>query len=66
MLCSHGPSVVRTVLASDAHTTDDFSEYGLPAPDKVIAHTNMYWTWQGAPGRTASVAETAKVDFSAA
>jgi len=55
-----------TVLASDAHTTDDFSEYGLPAPDKVIAHTNMYWTWQGAPGRTASVAETAKVDFSAA
>ena len=55
-----------TVLAGDAHTTDDLSEYGLPAPDKVIAHTNMYWTWQDGPGRKATVAETAKVDFSAA
>ena len=54
------------VLASDAHTTDDFSEYGMPPPDKVIAHTNMYWTWQSAPGRTASVAETARVDFGGA
>ena len=54
------------VLASDAHTTEDFSEYGVPPADKVIAHTNMYWTWQGGPGRTATVAETAKVDFSAA
>ncbi|MEQ1872646.1 MAG: isochorismatase family protein [Ilumatobacteraceae bacterium] len=53
------------VLASDAHTTDDYSEYGLPPVDKVIAHTNQYWQWQGAPGRTASVTETAKVDFTA-
>ncbi len=53
------------VLASDAHTTDDYSEYGMPPPDKVIAHMNGYWRWQDAPGRTASVTETAKVDFSA-
>ena len=54
-----------TLLVSDAHTTEDFSEYGLPPADKVIAHTNMYWTWQAAPGRTASVVGTADVDFDA-
>ena len=53
------------VLASDAHTTDDYSEYGMPPPDKVIAHMNGYWKWQDAPGRSAGVTETAKVDFSA-
>ena len=52
-----------TVLVSDAHTTEDFSSYGLPSPDKVIAHTNMYWTWQAAPGRKASVVTTADVRF---
>ena len=54
-----------TLLVSDAHTTEDLSEYGLPPADKVIAHTNMYWTWQGGPGRTANVVETANVDFAA-
>jgi len=52
-----------TVLVADAHTTEDLSEYGMPAPDKVIAHTNMYWTWQAAPGRKASVVKTADVRF---
>jgi nicotinamidase-related amidase len=52
-----------TVLVSDAHTTEDLTEYGLPPVDKVIAHTNMYWTWQSAPGREASVVETAAVTF---
>jgi nicotinamidase-related amidase len=52
-----------TVLVSDAHTTEDFSDYGLPPADKVIAHTNMYWTWQAGPGRTASVVPTAEVTF---
>jgi SpoVK/Ycf46/Vps4 family AAA+-type ATPase len=51
------------ILVSDAHTTEDFSEYGLPSADKVIAHTNMYWTWQTAPDRIASVVETADVRF---
>ena len=55
-----------TVLVSDAHTTEDFTEYGMPPADKVIAHTNMYWTWQEAPERTASVLETADVGFEAA
>jgi nicotinamidase-related amidase len=55
-----------TTLVGDAHTTEDFSEYGLPPADKVIAHTNMYWTWQEGPGRKASVVETADVSFDAA
>ena len=55
-----------TVLVSDAHTTEDFSEYGLPPADKVIAHTNMYWTWQAGPERTTSVVATAAVGFEAA
>ena len=54
-----------TVLVSDAHTTEDFTDYGLPPPDKVIAHTNMYWTWQDGPGRRASVVESAGIDFDA-
>ncbi len=52
-------------LVSDAHTTEDFSSYGLPPADKVIAHTNMYWTWQAAPGRTAEVVDSAGVKFEA-
>jgi nicotinamidase-related amidase len=52
-----------TLLVSDAHTTDDFSEYGLPPADKVIAHTNMYWTWQDGPDRVATVVDAAAVDF---
>jgi hypothetical protein len=31
----------------------------------VIAHTNMYWSEQAAPGRTAGVVETAAVSFDA-
>jgi nicotinamidase-related amidase len=52
-----------TTLVADAHTTEDFSSYGLPPADKVIAHTNMYWTWQAGPDRTAAVVETEAVDF---
>jgi len=51
------------VLVGDAHTTEDLTQYGLPAPDKVIAHTNMYWTWQAAPGRKACVVKTVDVQF---
>lgn len=53
-------------LVSDAHTTEDLSQWGAPPPDQVIAHTNLYWTYQTAPGRTAQVAKTADVDFRAA
>jgi len=50
-------------LVSDAHTTEDLSAYGAPPPDKVIAHTNLYWQFHSAPGRTAGVAETKEVAF---
>ncbi|MET0997558.1 MAG: cysteine hydrolase family protein [Marmoricola sp.] len=50
-------------LVSDAHTTEDLTAYGAPSPDQVIAHTNLYWGFQSAPGRTAVVAETKDVSF---
>ncbi|MEP7202128.1 MAG: cysteine hydrolase family protein [Ilumatobacteraceae bacterium] len=52
-------------LVSDAHTTEDLTEYGLPPADKVIAHTNMYWKWQDGPGRIAEVVDAAGVKFDA-
>ena len=52
-------------LISDAHTTEDLSPYGAPTPDKVIAHTNLYWENHRAPGRTAGTVTTAEVDFAA-
>src|SRR5947207_1756379 len=45
-------------LVSDAHTTEDQTAWGAPPPDKVIAHTNLYWKYQPAPGRTAGPADT--------
>jgi len=50
-------------LVSDAHTTEDLSAWGAPPPDLVIAHTNLYWTDQTAPGRTAGTVATEDVDF---
>src|SRR5213076_666330 len=50
-------------LVADAHTTEDLTQYGAPPPDQVIAHTNLYWTYQTAPGRTAGTVETKDVDF---
>ncbi|MGD1014733.1 MAG: isochorismatase family protein [Acidimicrobiales bacterium] len=51
------------LLVSDAHTTEDATQWGAPTPDKVISHTNMYWTYQDAPGRTAGTVATSDVDF---
>lgn len=51
-------------LVGDAHTTEDLSAWGAPPPEQVIAHTNLYWKEQSAPGRTAGVAETKDVTFS--
>ena len=50
-------------LVSDAHTTEDQTQWGAPPPDQVVAHTNLYWTYQTAPGRTAGTVETANVEF---
>jgi nicotinamidase-related amidase len=52
-------------LVSDAHTTEDQTAWGAPPPGQVIAHTNLYWKYQTAPGRTAGTVETKKVDFGA-
>ncbi|MEA9983928.1 MULTISPECIES: cysteine hydrolase family protein [Subtercola] len=48
-------------LVGDAHTTEDLSEWGAPPPEQVIAHTNLYWQYQRAPGRSAEVVEAASV-----
>ena len=51
---------------SDAHTTEDLSEWGAPPPGQVIAHTNLYWANHRAPGRTAGTVKTDEVDFGGA
>jgi nicotinamidase-related amidase len=51
------------ILVSDAHTTEDLTEWGAPPPDQVISHTNLYWSFQSAPGRSAGVVGTADVSF---
>jgi nicotinamidase-related amidase len=61
----HG-AIVRgydAVLVGDAHTTEDLTEYGAPPPAQVIAHTNLYWDDQRAPGRTGGTVRTEDVDF---
>jgi nicotinamidase-related amidase len=52
-----------TVLVADAHTTEDLSAYGAPPPAQVIAHTNLYWEFQTAPGRSAGVVNAAEVEW---
>lgn len=54
------------ILVADAHTTEDLSAWGAPPPEQVIAHTNLYWANQAAPGRTAGTVATEDVRFSAA
>lgn len=63
----HG-AIVRgydATLVGDAHTTEDLSSFGAPPPDLVIAHTNLYWKYHSAPGRTAGTVDTADVNFAA-
>jgi nicotinamidase-related amidase len=51
------------ILVGDAHTTIDMTDRGVPSPEGVIRHTNMYWASQRAPGRTGGVVESTDVDF---
>ena len=63
----HG-AIVRgydATLVGDAHTTEDLSAYGAPPPEQVIAHTNLYWKWQSAPGRSGGTVDTKEVSFAA-
>jgi nicotinamidase-related amidase len=50
-------------LVGDAHTTEDQTEWGSPPPETIIAHTNLYWGDQKAPGRVAEVVDTDAVTF---
>jgi nicotinamidase-related amidase len=50
-------------LVGDAHTAGDKTAWGAPPVDQVIAHTNLYWRFQAAPGRTAGVVEAQDVVF---
>jgi nicotinamidase-related amidase len=53
-------------LVADAHTTEDLTPYGAPPPEQVISHTNLYWGFHSAPGRTAGTVTTDEVDFAGA
>lgn len=50
-------------LVGDAHTAGDKSAWGAPPTDKIIVHTNLYWSYQAAPGRSARVVDAADVRF---
>ncbi|WP_214406638.1 isochorismatase family protein [Pseudonocardia lacus] len=52
-----------TTLVTDAHTTEDLTEWGAPPPAQVVAHTNLYWQFQTGPGRKAETVATEEVDF---
>ena len=61
----HG-AIVRgydVTLVADAHTTEDLSEFGAPSPELVVAHTNLYWHYHKAPGRTAGTVTAADAGF---
>ncbi len=51
------------LLVGDAHTTGDRTAWGAPPPEQVIAHTNLYWAHQTAPGRKAGTLPTGEVSF---
>jgi nicotinamidase-related amidase len=52
-----------TILVEDAHTAGDKTAWGAPPPEQVIAHTNLYWSHQAAPGREAGTVATADATF---
>lgn len=50
-------------LVSDAHTTEDLTEWGAPPPQDVVSHTNLSWTFESGPGRQARVQKSDEIDF---
>ena len=61
--CTARSCAATTPSSSATPTRPRTSEWGAPTPDKVISHTNMYWKFHTAPGRTAEVVETSDVRF---
>jgi nicotinamidase-related amidase len=62
----HGAAVrgYDAILVADAHTTEDLTEWGGAAPEKVIDHVNLYWGENySAPGRETGTVATADVTF---
>ena len=53
-------------LVSDAHTAQDKTSWGAPPVPQVIAHMNLCWRFQTAPGRTAQTLKTSGVTFNSA
>jgi nicotinamidase-related amidase len=62
----HG-AVIRgydATLVEDAHTTEDLTQWGGAAPEKVIDHVNLYWgNNYSAPGRETGTVPSADVTF---
>ena len=57
--------MTRQACASGTRWSGGPDGLGGAAAGQVIAHTNLYWTYQTAPGRTAGTVETKEVDFGA-
>ena len=51
------------MLVSDAHTTEDLTEWGGADPAAVISHTNLMWGMHAVEGRATGTVATADADF---
>ena len=51
------------VLVSDAHTTEDLSEWGGTDPAAVISHANLMWSLHAVEGRETGTVLTADAAF---
>ena len=40
-----------------------FDGLGAPPPEQIITHTNLYWSYQTAPGRTAATVDAAALEL---
>ncbi|MEO0495369.1 MAG: isochorismatase family protein [Actinomycetota bacterium] len=51
------------MLVSDAHTTEDLTEWGGADPAAVISHTNLMWGMHTVEGRATGTVTTAEAAF---
>lgn len=61
--CEHREGQAGPEDRARGHTTCDQTRWGAPPPAQVIAHTNLYWMHQTAPGRIAGAIATDTVKF---